>query len=79
MWLVVRQNSKWLLGGIAVGVAGAVAATRILGRYLYAVRPTDAATFVAVGLGLAAVALLASFVPARRAAKVDPMTALRYE
>jgi putative ABC transport system permease protein len=79
LWLVAGQNAKWLLIGITAGVASALALTRLLGAYLYAVRPTDPLTFVAVGLLLLAVALLAVCIPARRATKVDPMVALRYE
>ena len=79
MWLVAGQNAKWLLIGITTGVASALALTRLLAAYLYAVRPTDPLTFVAVPLLLLAVALLAVYIPARRAMKVDPMEALRYE
>jgi putative ABC transport system permease protein len=79
LWLVAGQNAKWLLIGITAGVASALALTRLLGAYLYAVRPTDPLTFVAVGLLLLAVALLGVCIPARRATKVDPMVALRYE
>lgn len=79
MWLVAGQNAKWILIGITTGVAGALALTRLLAAYLYAVRPTDPLTFVAVSLLLLAVALLAVYIPARRATKVDPMVALRYE
>jgi len=77
--LVVRQG-LWLAAlGIVIGLAGAFALTRGLERFLWGVKPTDPATFVAVSLLLAGVALAASFIPARRATRVDPMVALRYE
>ena len=79
MWLVAGQNAKWLLIGITAGIAMALALTRLLAAYLYAVRPTDPLTFGAVSLLLLAVALIAVYMPARRATKVDPMVALRYE
>jgi putative ABC transport system permease protein len=79
LWLVAGQNAKWLLVGITTGIASAFALTRILAAYLYDVRPTDPLTFVAAALFLFAVALLAIYIPARRATKVDPMEALRYE
>jgi len=65
--------------GVAVGLMGAVAATRLLTSMLFEVKPTDPATYAAVAAVLAAVALAASYIPARRAAKVDPLTALRQE
>jgi putative ABC transport system permease protein len=77
--LVVREALRLTLVGILLGVAGAWALTRLLTSFLYAVRPTDPLTFSLVPAGLVAVAILASYVPARRAAKVDPMVALRYE
>jgi len=65
--------------GLVLGLAGAFAATRVIRSLLYDVSPTDPVTFLLVALLLASVALLASYVPARRASKVDPMVALRYE
>jgi putative ABC transport system permease protein len=76
---VVGQGLKLTLIGLAIGLAGAVAATRVIGSLLYDVSPTDPLTFVCVSLLLAGVALVAAYVPARRAARIDPMVALRYE
>ena len=67
------------LAGVAFGLAGAWGLTRFLSSFLYGVQPTDLATFVLVPIALLAVSLLASYLPARRAAKVDPIVALRYE
>ena len=79
VWIIVRQNVGWLLIGIMTGVAAAFALTRLLERYLYAVRPTDAATFMLVVLAQLGIVGLAGYIPARRAMKVDPMVALRHE
>jgi len=76
---VLGQGLKLTLVGVAIGLAGAFALTRVISSLLYNISPTDPLTFVCVSLLLAGVALLASYIPARRAAKVDPMVALRYE
>jgi predicted permease len=77
--LVLREGAKIALFGIAVGVAGALALTRLMASLLFEVKPTDPATFAGVAVLLALVALGACYIPARRAMRVDPMVALRYE
>lgn len=77
--LVLRQ-AVWLVGiGLVLGVGGALALTRTLDHLLYEVEPTDPLTFLIVSLLLVLTALLACYVPARRATRIDPMRALRYE
>jgi putative ABC transport system permease protein len=77
--LVLRRAMLLAVIGVGVGIAGAVAVTRYLSALLFGVKPIDVITFVAVALALVLVALLASLIPARKATKVDPLTALRYE
>jgi ABC-type antimicrobial peptide transport system permease subunit len=77
--LVVSQGMRMALAGIVLGLAGAVALTRVLASLLLGVGTTDAVTFVGVAVLMAAVALLACYLPARRAARVDPLVALREE
>ncbi len=77
--LVLSNGMRLTLLGIALGTAGAFALTRLMKSFLFHVTPTDPATFLEVALFLFAVALLASYIPARRATRVDPVVALRYE
>ncbi len=77
--LVLRSAMSLVLIGAALGLAGAYVATRVMSSLLFGVTATDLATFVAVPLLLLLVALVASLIPARRATKVDPLVALRYE
>ena len=77
--LVLGDGAKLALAGIAVGIVGAAAITRVMASLLFEVTPTDPITFVLTTLLLATVALAACYLPARRAMRVDPMVALRYE
>jgi len=78
-WDVLGFGMRLASIGLVLGLVGALAATRLLSSLLYRVRPTDTITFTAVSVILLVVALMASYLPARRATRVDPMVALRYE
>jgi len=77
--LVVGQGLKLTLAGLGLGVVGAIAVTRVLSSVLYGISPTDPLSFLTVSLALTMVAIVASYVPARWATRVDPMQALRSE
>jgi len=77
--LILKQGLTLTLIGVAAGVLGAIAAARVMSGLLYGVTATDPATFAAISLLLAMVALLACYLPARRAARVEPVAALRRE
>jgi putative ABC transport system permease protein len=78
-WMVVRHGMTVTAIGLAAGLVAALGLGRVLANLLYGVGPTDAVTFLSSGVVLALVALVASYVPARRAARLDPVVALRQE
>ncbi len=79
LWLILKEGAKFSLAGISLGLAGAFVVTRGLASELYGIGPMDPVTYVGVALVMAVVTLLACYIPARRAMKVDPLVALRYE
>lgn len=77
--LVLKQGIILALVGVGIGIAGAIGLSKVLGSVLYGISATDPVTFISVAVIMIAVALLACFFPARKATKVDPLTAMRYE
>jgi predicted permease len=79
VWMVMRETLMLAGIGVAIGLVGAYGVTRLIQAQLFGVQPTDLLTMAAAALGIAAVAALAGYIPARRATGIDPMTALRWE
>jgi putative ABC transport system permease protein len=77
--MILRSGMSLALIGIVLGLAGALALTRLMSKLLFEVSPTDTVIFISVAVVLFVVALLACYIPARRATRVDPLVALRYE
>ena len=77
--LVITRGMQFVLAGLALGIGGALAATRLIAGLLFGVTAYDPATIAAIAILLALVAFAACWIPARRAMRVDPMIALRYE
>ncbi|HEX5835670.1 MAG TPA: FtsX-like permease family protein, partial [Pyrinomonadaceae bacterium] len=77
--MVLKHGLVLVLSGVVLGIGGALALTRFLATLLFGITPTDTLTFVVVSAIFFLVAMIASFIPARRAVKVDPLVALRYE
>jgi ABC-type antimicrobial peptide transport system permease subunit len=79
LWMVLREAALLVAIGVSIGIASALATTRLVSSMLFGVTPTDPVTIASVTLLLVAVAGLAAYIPARKASRIDPMGALRYE
>jgi ABC-type antimicrobial peptide transport system permease subunit len=79
VWLVMREVLFLALTGLAIGLVSAYGLTRLVEAQLFGVKPTDIATMLLAAIGIAAVAMVAGYLPARRATRIDPMRALRFE
>jgi len=77
--LILKQGAKLIIPGIVLGLTGAILVSRLLTSVLYGVSPSDPGTLFGVSLMLTIIGLLACYIPARRAARLDPMTALRQD
>ena len=77
--MVMAQAGRLAVAGVAIGLGAAVVASRALRSQLFQIAPTDAFTYAMVGIGLLIVALVASWIPARRASRIDPLAALRHD
>ena len=77
--LVVCEGARMAAFGVVIGIAASLVVTRLMSSLLFGISPTDPLSFIGVAALLSAVVLLASYIPARRAMRIDPMVALRYE
>ena len=77
--MTVGQGLRLVLTGVAIGLAAAFVLTRVMATLLFGVSPTDLLTFISISIVLIGVAVLASYIPALRATRIDPMFALRYQ
>jgi ABC-type antimicrobial peptide transport system permease subunit len=78
-FMLLKRTLLLVMAGVAVGGFGALALTRVLGKFLFEVKPTDPATFLSVAAVLALMGIVAGLLPAQRATRVDPVVALRWE
>jgi ABC-type antimicrobial peptide transport system permease subunit len=77
--MVMAQAGRLAVAGVMIGLAAAIVASRVLRSQLFEITPTDTFTYLVVALSLLGVSMVASWIPARRAARIDPLTALRHD